>query len=115
MTTPVTDQDPAAEPMAVEFDFETRKEQKIPARQAAVSCAAGKFCWVDLDERAPGVKADEVLRLLGVNDHAISEAIGPDVDGRHDVYEDRLDIAAAAAEPPGGDAAACCAELALAE
>jgi magnesium transporter len=102
MKTEAIEPEAAAEPMAVEFDFETRKEQKIPARQAAASCAAGKFCWVDLDQHAAGVKAEEVLRSLGVNDHAIAEAIGPDVDGRHDVYEECLHIAITSAELRAG-------------
>jgi magnesium transporter len=103
MGTQATEVDAAGEAMAVEFDFETRTERKVPARQAAASCAAGKFCWVDLDERAAGVKADEVLRLLEVNEHAVAEAIGPDVDGRHDVYEECLHIAVTSAELRSGE------------
>lgn len=88
----------SSEILAVEFDFGARAERRIPAAQAPASCAAGKFCWVDLDAQADPQAAAGVLRSLSVNDHAIEQAIGPDVDGRHDLYDDCLHIAATSSE-----------------
>jgi magnesium transporter len=88
---------PAKSPLqpawAIEFDFETRTERKIPCADAPGACAAGKFCWIDLDSQADSAMTADVLRKMGVNEHAIAEAIGPDVDGRHDLYDDCLHIA----------------------
>jgi magnesium transporter len=51
------------------------------------------FCWIDVDAAADLAGAERILRDLGVNRHAIEEAIGPDSDGRHDLYDDCLHIA----------------------
>lgn len=84
--------------MAIEFDFQTKVERPIEPGQAPASCAADKFVWIDLDAQADTETAAGILRSLGVNEHAILEAIGPDVDGRFDLYEDCLHIAVTSAE-----------------
>ena len=81
---------------AVAFDFSTKEERSIPASGAAQSCRDGMFCWVDVDAAADPAGAREVLEDLGVNRHAIEEAIGPDSDGRHDLYDDCLHVAVTA-------------------
>ena len=78
---------------AVEFDFENKVERPIPAADARAACEAGRFCWIDLDAEADRQSAEAILHEMGVNQHAIHEALGPDVDGRHDLYEDCLHIA----------------------
>src|SRR3712207_6698747 len=78
---------------AVEFAFENKVERPIPAAQARAACDAGRFVWIDLDAHAEPAAAGQVLRDMGVNEHAIREALGPDVDGRHDLYDDCLHIA----------------------
>src|SRR3954454_12621541 len=75
---------------AVEFNFETKQERSIEAHEAKASCDAGLFCWIDVDAAEDVELAEAILKELGVNDHAIREAIGPDVDGRHDLYDDCL-------------------------
>lgn len=82
---------------AIEFDFAARKERTIPAAQAKAACDAGLFCWIDFDAQAEPHDAEAMLREMGVNDHAIKEALGPDVDGRHDLYDDCLHIAVTSA------------------
>ena len=82
---------------AVEFDFETRQERTIDAAEVAASCAAGRFCWIDIDQDADRERAAAVLRELGVNEQAVEQAVGPDSDGRHDLYDDCLHIAVTAA------------------
>ena len=78
---------------AVEFDFGSKKERVIPAALARASVDSGLFCWVDLDVQKDPAEAERVMRELGVNEHAVREALGPDVDGRYDTYEECLHIA----------------------
>jgi magnesium transporter len=78
---------------AVAFNFETKEEHDIPLTAAAGSCREGRFCWVDLDIAADPQGTAKILQDLGVNRHAIDEALGPDSDGRHDLYDDCLHIA----------------------
>ena len=78
---------------AVEFDFAKKEERAIPVDAVAASCHEGRFCWVDIDADTQAEPAGKVLRELGVNEHVIDEIFGPDVDGRHDLYDDCLHIA----------------------
>ena len=70
---------------AVEFDFANKRERSIDPTQAKASCDAGHFCWIDVDAAADAELAEAILKEMGVNDHAIREAMGPDVDGRYDL------------------------------
>jgi magnesium transporter len=87
---------------AVEFDFETKQERTIEAAEVPASCAAGRFCWIDIDQMADPSGAATTLRGLGVNEQAVLQALGPDSDGRHDLYDDCLHIAVTAATFEGG-------------
>src|SRR5688500_8784053 len=87
---------------AVEFDFARKVERTIPAALARESCKTGMFCWIDLDAAADPSAAENVLRDMGVNDHAIKEALGPDQDGRYDPYEDCLHTAVTSVEFKNG-------------
>ena len=87
---------------AVEFDFDKKIERTIPAALARESCKTGMFCWIDLDAAADPSGAENVLRDMGVNDHAIKEALGPDQDGRYDPYEDCLHTAVTSVDFKGG-------------
>jgi magnesium transporter len=78
---------------AVEFDFENKRERSIEPTQAKAACDAGMFCWIDIDAAADVELAEAILKEMGVNEHAIREAIGPDVDGRYDLYDDCLHFA----------------------
>lgn len=83
------------EPMsfAVEFDFEQRIERAITVDRVKAACEQGLFVWVDVDVHADRAGAEAILRELDVNQHAIDEAVGPDVDGRYDLYDECLHIA----------------------
>src|SRR5688572_5412968 len=85
---------------AVAFNFTTKEERAIDASQAAATCREGLFCWVDVDAAADPAGARKVLEDLGVNRHAIDEAVGPDSDGRHDLYDDCLHVAVTAVTFP---------------
>ncbi len=85
---------------AIEFDFEKKVCRAIAAAEALVSCESGRECWVDLDQTdVPAAKA--VLEKLGVNPHAIEQALGPDREGRHDLYDDCLHFAVSAVRLKG--------------
>src|SRR4051794_22506039 len=81
---------------AVEFNFETKQERSIEAHEAKASCDRGLFCWIDVDAAEDVELAEAILKELGVNEHAIREAMGPDVDGRYDLYDDCLHFAVTA-------------------
>lgn len=55
----------------------------------------GFFCWVDIDASEPSSEAAAaaILERLGVNELARREVLGPDREGRHDVYPDCLHFA----------------------
>ena len=78
---------------SVAFNFETKEEREIEAHQAPDLCRQGMFCWLEIDAAADREGAQKALEQLGVNRHAIEEALGPDSDGRHDLYDDCLHIA----------------------
>jgi magnesium transporter len=84
----------------VAFNFQTKEETAIPVERAPDSCRDGLFCWIDVDVAADPAAAERALRELGVNRHAIEEALGPDSDGRHDLYDDCLHIAVTAVTFP---------------
>jgi magnesium transporter len=94
---PETAAEPLASIVAVEFDFQAKTERAIPLERVVESCAGGRFCWIDVDALADPGGAEAVLRSLGVNEYAIAEAMGPDADGRHDLYDDCLHIAVTSA------------------
>lgn len=85
---------------AVAFNFTTKEERAISAAEAPQACRDGLFCWVDVDAAADRAGAQRVLEDLGVNRHAIEEALGPDSDGRHDLYDDCLHVAVTAVTFP---------------
>lgn len=78
---------------AVAFNFSTKEERAIAASEAPALCRDGLFCWIDVDAKADPAGARKALEDLGVNRHAIEEALGPDSDGRHDLYDDCLHVA----------------------
>ncbi len=87
---------------AVEFDFTNKAERTIPVDAVCASCESGKFCWIDIDAAADAAGAEAILKSLGINSRAIEEALGPDVDGRHDLYDECLHTAMTAVSFAGG-------------
>jgi magnesium transporter len=83
----------------VGFDFARRTEEEVAPAVLGAALARGLFCWVDVDcGGCPDKEADcrrcaDVLAALGINDLARSEVMGPDREGRYDVYEDCLHFA----------------------
>ncbi|QOV90050.1 magnesium transporter CorA family protein [Humisphaera borealis] len=74
----------------IEFDFESKQERQIPAADVAPACAAGRFCWVDIDREAEPDAVKAMLAELRIAPEVADEITGPDIDGRHDVYDDVL-------------------------
>jgi len=75
---------------AIEFDFQTKQDRPIPASAAYEACAAGRFCWIDIDRQADPESVKAALKELQVDAEAVDEVTGPDIDGRHDVYDNAL-------------------------
>lgn len=88
-------------PSAVEFDFGSKQCRAIAPDAAPEACRKGLACWVDLDSSDPA-HARAVLEQLGVNPHAIDEVLGPDREGRHDIYPDCLHVALSAVKVGDG-------------
>ena len=85
---------------AIEFDFEKKVCRAIAAADALGSCESGRDCCIDIDQSdIPAAKA--ALEKLGVNPHAIEQALGPDREGRHDLYDDCLHFAVSAVRLKG--------------
>lgn len=72
--------------IAIEFDFETRKERTIGAAEAPESCELGRQCWIDID-LADRPAAEDLMRRLGLTQMIINEVIDSRAGGRHDFYE----------------------------
>lgn len=77
---------------AIEFDFATKVDRQIPPDEVRASCDRGLFCWLDLDE-TDRAEVIALLTKLEVETLVIDEVVGPDVDGRYDVYKSCLHIA----------------------
>src|SRR5262245_54879861 len=80
---------------AVEYDFATKHTRAIRPEEAHDSCERGLACWIDLDS-TDAKAAEAVLQRLNINTHAIEQVLGPDREGRHDIYEDCLHFAVSA-------------------
>lgn len=82
---------------AVEFDFQTKRSQTIALDAASAACLRGLSCWLDFDtSKTDRAQVESVLKELGVNALAIEQALGPDQEGRYDVYDDCLHVACTA-------------------
>jgi magnesium transporter len=87
---------------AIEFDFQTKVERTIPPEAVPSAFAKGLCCWMDVDS-TDRAAAEAVLRELGVHSVVVEEALGAQVAGRHDVYEDCLHLTITAASFRGGE------------
>ncbi len=73
----------------VEFDFATKKDQPVGLADIAAARASGRFCWIDAAAPTEAEIA-ELFAALPVNEDVHNEVLGPDREGRIDVYEDAL-------------------------
>ena len=103
------------------FDFARRAEQSVEPARVREATAGDWFCWVDLDcagcgnseEHCAGCR--KVLEDLGINELARQEVLGPDRDGRYDVYEDCLHFAVTEARLQEGRLATAHVDIVLGE
>lgn len=83
----------------VQFDFERKVEKSIPVEEVGRALGEGCFCWIDADlSEAQDVRSaeravDDLLLCRGVSELARREVLGPDREGRHDVYPECLHFA----------------------
>lgn len=73
----------------VEFDFTTKRDREIGLAEVPAARAAGHFCWIDAAAPAE-TEIAELFAALPVNDDVHREVLGPDREGRIDVYDDAL-------------------------
>jgi len=74
---------------ATVFDFARKLEKEIPPSEIRQSMGDGLYCWVDVE----GASQDEAISAiedLGFGAAIVSEVLGPDHAGAHDVYPDCL-------------------------
>ena len=92
----------------VEFDFAAKTERALDPLQVAETMAGGRFCWVDIscapcgEARERCRECEACLQRLGINELARGEVMGPDREGRHDVYEDCVHFAVTESRLEGG-------------
>jgi len=78
----------------IAFDFPGKKEQSIDLSQLGSALNEGRFCWVDINgAECAAEEGEECLKRLGINDLARHEVLGPDREGRYDVYDECLHFA----------------------
>lgn len=83
----------------VQFDFDRKQERTLALDDLPRALEQGSFCWVDMncaacaDRERQCQRCAQCLAVLGVNELARSEVLGPDREGRYDVYEDCLHFA----------------------
>ncbi|MCE9613071.1 MAG: magnesium transporter CorA family protein [Lentisphaerae bacterium] len=105
----------------VAFNFETRTETTLAPADLPAALATGAYGWVDVD-CSPCATASTacaecrlLLAALGINAMALDEVIGPDREGRYDVYEDCLHFAVSEARFEQGRLVAAHVDIILAE
>jgi magnesium transporter len=81
------------------LDFSTKQERAVTDEELAAALASGHYCWVDIDcahcpeQGSQCGRCEKVLRTLGISDVVLREVLGPDCEGRYDVYDDCLHFA----------------------
>jgi magnesium transporter len=91
----------------IQFDFATKRDEQISVDRLDEAMRRGLFCWIDIDATGasdPSSAAGhaDLLRRLGVNEIARNEVLGPDREGRYDVYDDCLHFAVTEAKLADG-------------
>ncbi|HMP77022.1 MAG TPA: magnesium transporter CorA family protein [Kiritimatiellia bacterium] len=92
----------------IQFDFSRKQERAIEVAELGDALKAGLFCWVDMncaacaDREKQCSRCSECLEILGVNELTRHEVLGPDREGRYDVYEDCLHFAVTEAKLADG-------------
>ncbi len=76
----------------VSFDFTERKDAQITWDELKTGISPALFYWVEL-EGSDEAMAKEVLSFFHINSMAVEEFLGPDREGRYDVYDDCLHFA----------------------
>ncbi|HUG92464.1 MAG TPA: magnesium transporter CorA family protein [Planctomycetaceae bacterium] len=72
-------------PLAIEFDFATKREREIALADACASCRDGRYCWVDFD--GPGVTAAApFLHSMGLDDLTVETLLEDDERPRFNVF-----------------------------
>jgi magnesium transporter len=91
----------------VQFDFAAKRDEQIPLDRLEEALRRGFFCWIDIDtsgasDLSSAVDHADLLRRLGINEIARNEVLGPDREGRYDVYDDCLHFAVTEAKLTDG-------------
>lgn len=83
----------------VALDFAAKQERTVSPEDLPDLLGGPLYFWVDIDcahcpEKGPQCgRCESILRTLGVSDVVLAEVLGPDREGRYDVYEDCLHFA----------------------
>lgn len=83
----------------VGLDFATKQERSITPDELPGLLDSPLFFWVDIDcahcpDQGPQCgRCEAVLRTLRISEVVMAEVLGPDREGRYDVYEDCLHFA----------------------
>jgi magnesium transporter len=73
----------------IAFDFDRKVEKAISTAEAGPACAAGLYCWADMQATQPN-EAAALLEDLEFRSAVISEVFEAEHEGTYDVYPDCL-------------------------
>lgn len=73
----------------IAFDFDRKVEKAVSTAEAGPACAAGLYCWADVQAAHPD-EAGPLLENLGFKPAVISEVFKAEHEGTYDVYPDCL-------------------------
>lgn len=71
----------------VEFDFAAKRERSVGMEELAGWRDRDLYWWIDATHDDPE-QTGNLLRELGVNAAVVAGVLGPDVDGRYEVFDD---------------------------
>ena len=85
----------------IAFDFDRKIEKAVPAAEAGPACAAGLYCWADVQTAHPD-EAGPLLESLGFKPAVTAELLKADHEGTYDVYPNCLHFSVKEASFRGG-------------
>jgi magnesium transporter len=75
------------------FNFTTHEDRSLPPDALPEAFARGDYCWIDIQcDENDSASPQTFLESLNIDPIALAEIVGPDREGRHDVYESCLHL-----------------------
>jgi len=75
--------------LAIEFDFENKREGQLPVERVCEACEQERYCWIDFDESEIS-DAEQLLLKLGVLPDTVEAIISQDPRTQFNIYPECL-------------------------